>query len=151
MTSSPWGAFLCWKASRLACSTGVIPREAGDLLLRMERSYCVYILASRSRTLYTGVTNDLETRVRQHREGSGDSFTARYGIHRLVYFEVFGEVREAIKREKEIKHWVRARRVTLIESVNPAWRDLAEERFPRFPRMEAREKADSPRKRRREE
>jgi len=102
----------------------------------MKRNYCVYILASRTRTLYTGVTNDLETRVRQHREGRAGSFTSRYRIHRLVYFEVFGDVRDAIKREKQIKHWMRAQRVALIESVNPSWRDLAEERFPTYPRQE---------------
>jgi len=106
----------------------------------MKRSYCVYILASRSRTLYTGVTNDLEVRIQQHREGKADSFTARYRIHRLVYFEVFGDIREAIRREKEIEHWLRAQRIALIESTNPTWRDLAEERFPFFPRVEAHQK-----------
>jgi putative endonuclease len=90
------------------------------------------------------VTNDLETRVRQHRNGKADSFTARYRIHRLVYFEEFGDIREAIKREKQIKHWVRAQRVALIEAANPTWRDLAGERMPAYPRME--EAADSPRK-----
>jgi putative endonuclease len=106
----------------------------------MKRSYCVYILASRSRTLYTGVTNDLEARVRQHREGKANSFAARYRIHRLVYFEVFGDIREAIKREKQIKHWVRAERVALIEAMNPTWRDLAEQRFPSYPRTEEKQK-----------
>lgn len=120
----------------------------------MKRSYCVYILASRSRTLYTGVTNDLETRVRQHREGKAGSFTARYRVHRLVYFEVFADIRDAIKREKQTKHWIRAQRVALIESVNPSWRDLAEERFAMYPQQERQReipKADSPRKKTREE
>ena len=129
----------------------VIPREAGDLLWVMRRSYFVYILASRSRTLYTGVTNDLEARVRQHRNGKSDSFTARYRVHRLVFFEEFGNIREAIKREKQIKHWVRAQRVALIEAANPTWKDLAGERMLSYPRMDeaaAKEKSDSPRKRR---
>ena len=92
--------------------------------------------------MYTGVTNDVEALVRQHREGKAGSFTTKYRIHRLVYFEVFGDIRDAIKREKQIKYWMRAERIALIESVNPTWRDLAEEKFPRYPRLgdEAEEK-----------
>jgi putative endonuclease len=91
-----------------------------------ERTYSVYIVSSLSRTLYTGVTNDLERRVFEHKQGSPGSFTARYRVDRLVYFEEFGEVDEAIAREKEIKKMTRRRKVSLIESMNPEWRDLSE-------------------------
>ena len=87
--------------------------------------YYVYILSSRSRNLYTGITNNIARRVWQHREGRGSIFTQRYKIHRLVYFERHGEVWRAIAREKQIKSWTRERRVTLIETDNPNWNDLA--------------------------
>ena len=89
------------------------------------RTYCVYILASRSRTLYTGVTNNLIRRVWQHRWGSVPGFTTMYRIHRLVYYEPFRDVRQAIARESEIKKWRREKKVTLIEARNPTWEDLA--------------------------
>src|SRR5882724_2742552 len=112
----------------------------------MNKNYCVYILASRSRTLYTGVTNDLMARMARHRAGKPGSFTMRYRIHRLVHFETFGEVRAAIAREKEIKHWPRSRKIALIEEKNPGWNDLAERYFAKFPAIE--EKTDSPSKNR---
>ena len=90
------------------------------------RTYCVYIMASRTCTLYVGVTSDLERRVFEHREKLVPGFTRRYGITRLVYYEDYGEVLEAIAREKQIKGWRRARKVDLIESTNPRWRDLSE-------------------------
>jgi putative endonuclease len=80
-----------------------------------------------SKMLYTGVTGDLEHRVFQHKTKEVDGWTKKYNVHRLVYFEVFGDVREAIAREKQIKGWLRARKVALIESGNPEWRDLAPE------------------------
>ncbi len=91
----------------------------------MEKRYYVYILASRSRNLYTGVTNNLRRRVLEHKQGLLGGFTKKYGIHRLVYFEAFDSVREAITREKQVKAWRREKRVALIKSVNPAWDDLA--------------------------
>ena len=97
----------------------------------MERVYHLYILASRSRVLYVGVTNDLLRRVLQHREGRIAGFTSRYHIHRLVHFEPFGDIRNAIAREKEIKDWTRAKKVALIEGKNPAWEDFAERYFSR--------------------
>lgn len=100
----------------------------------MEKLYCVYILASRSRTLYTGVTNNLLRRVSQHREGSAKGFTSRYRIHRLVHFEAYRDVRAAIAREKQIKGWGRAKKQALIEAKNPSWSDLAGDFFPSFPR-----------------
>jgi len=89
------------------------------------RSYCVYIMSSLSQTLYTGVTNDLERRALEHKAGARVSFTARYKVNRLVYLEEFGEISEAIAREKQIKGWSRAKKIELIESVNPGWKDLS--------------------------
>ena len=88
------------------------------------RSYWVYILASRSRVLYVGVTNDLARRLAEHRAGEGGAFTKRYHVHRLVYVEEHADVRDAIACEKTIKGWKRARKVALIEKSNPEWRDL---------------------------
>jgi putative endonuclease len=90
-----------------------------------EYEFFVYILSSRSRTLYIGVTGNLRLRLLQHRQGSTGSFTAQYKIDRLVYFERFQHVQSAIAREKELKDWNRARKIALIESVNPTWEDLA--------------------------
>jgi putative endonuclease len=100
----------------------------------MEKNYHVYILASRSHVLYTGVTNDLMARVAQHREGKVSSFTAKYRVHRLVYFETFYDVRAAIAREKQIKSWTREKRAELIQATNPTWVDLAAEWFSPYPR-----------------
>jgi putative endonuclease len=87
-------------------------------------TYCVYILASRSRCLYVGVTNDLSRRLAEHRAGAV-SFTARYRCSRLVYVDTTFDVRSAIAREKQLKTWRRAKKLALIEGVNPAWEDLA--------------------------
>ncbi len=87
--------------------------------------YFVYILASRRHgTLYTGVTNDLIHRVQEHRESMLPGFTKRYGVHRLVYFEMFGEIGEAIAREKKLKRWRRDWKIALIEANNLDWGDL---------------------------
>jgi putative endonuclease len=93
------------------------------------RTYYVYIMASRSRVLYTGVTNDLARRVDEHKRGVNDGFTSRYRITRLVYFEEFADIRDAIAREKEIKSWTRMRRTGLIEQRNPFWQDLTHPQF----------------------
>ena len=90
------------------------------------KQYWVYILTNRSRTLYIGMTNDLERRVREHRAKTVPGFTKRYNIDRLVYFDAFGDVNEAIQREKQLKGWLRAKKVDLIEQTNPEWQDLAE-------------------------
>jgi putative endonuclease len=92
----------------------------------------VYILASKSGVLYVGVTSSLDDRLRQHRlKTSPNSFSARYNVHRLVHWEEFASIRDAIRREKEIKGWSRAKRVALIEARNPTWRDLSEGDMPR--------------------
>ncbi len=95
----------------------------------MKREYSVYILASRTRNLYTGVTGDLVHRMVEHRQGLVPGFTTRYRIFRLVHFESFGNVNQAIAREKEIKAWRREKKIWLIECHNPTWQDLAE-KFP---------------------
>ena len=87
--------------------------------------YHVYILASATGVLYVGVTNHLERRIAQHKEKRLPGFTKRYSISRLVYFEPFGDVRNAIAREKEIKCWRREKKVALIRSMNPTFRDLS--------------------------
>jgi putative endonuclease len=92
---------------------------------RVKTSY-VYIMASRSRTLYPGVTNDLERRVAEHKRHLTPGFTSRYRIERLVYFETWGRIRNAIHREKEIKRWRRSKKIALIESMNVTWADLSE-------------------------
>ena len=85
----------------------------------------VYILASRTNgTLYTGVTSDLVKRVYEHRNNLADGFTKRYGVHSLVYYELYADIVEAIGREKQIKKWNRQWKVNLIEQTNAEWRDL---------------------------
>jgi putative endonuclease len=90
----------------------------------MRTSY-VYIMASRSRVLYTGVTSDLVRRVGEHKQGLTPGFTSKYHVTRLVYFETFMDVRDAIAREKQLKSWARVRKVRLVEERNPSWEDLA--------------------------
>jgi putative endonuclease len=90
------------------------------------KAYAVYIMASASGVLYTGVTNDLERRVFEHKSGRVPGFSLRYKTKKLVYFEVFGDVRAAIAREKELKGWLRNKKVALIESMNREWKDLSE-------------------------
>ena len=90
------------------------------------RAYYDYILASFSRALYVGVTNDLERQILQHREQNPSNFTGRYRITRLVLCETFADPREAIAREKQLKNWRREKKVALIEAANPGWRDLSE-------------------------
>jgi putative endonuclease len=92
----------------------------------MERNPCVYILASRRHgTLYTGVTSDLFKRLWQHRSGVTEGFVGRYAVWRLVWFEMHGDMDNAIAREKRIKNWKRNWKVQLIEGENPDWHDLA--------------------------
>ena len=90
------------------------------------RTYYIYIMASRSRVLYVGVTNDLARRVNEHKAGHGSGFTGKYRVTRLVYFEEFAEIRDAIAREKQLKDWRRSRKVQLVEKRNPTWDDLAQ-------------------------
>ena len=96
-------------------------------ILARVAAYHVYILASSSAVLYTGVTNHLERRVAEHGQKLLSAFSKRYNITRLVYFEAFGDVRAAIAREKQLKRWRRDKKVALIEKTNPKWPDLSED------------------------
>lgn len=93
---------------------------------RKVRHYYVYIMTNKSRTLYTGVTSDLLRRVFEHRNKLVPGFTARYNITRLVYFETTEDATAAIAREKQIKGWLRTKKIALIESDNPKWEDLSD-------------------------
>jgi len=90
------------------------------------RQYYVYILTNKSRTLYTGVTSDLERRVYDHKQKLVPGFTSKYNITQIVYFEETQDIQAAISREKQIKGWLRRKKIALIESVNPEWKDLSE-------------------------
>jgi putative endonuclease len=112
-----------------------------------DKRYYVYIMASRSLTLYTGLTGDLCRRALEHKNGEIEGFTKRYHVNRLVYYEAFKYVTHAIAREKQIKAWTRAKRLALIKSDNPTWQDLAEGwgepiklQIPRFTRDDNSEK-----------
>ena len=87
--------------------------------------YYVYIMTNPSRTLYVGITNDLERRVAEHKSESVPGFATRYNVTELVFYELGGDVEGAITREKQIKGWRRRRKMELVESGNPDWRDLS--------------------------
>ncbi len=89
--------------------------------------YYVYIMTNRSKTLYIGFANNLKRRVYEHKYGLTPGFTKRYNINRLVFFEETPDVHSAIAREKQLKGWLRRRKIALIEAVNPNWDDLAAE------------------------
>ncbi|KPL03749.1 MAG: endonuclease [candidate division Zixibacteria bacterium SM1_73] len=91
------------------------------------RQYYVYIVTNRSRTLYTGVTGNLYRRVYEHKNKLIGGFTKKYNITKLVWYEVTSEITSAIVREKQIKGWLRKKKIALIESMNPEWKDLSEE------------------------
>ncbi len=95
---------------------------------RAEKIPCVYILASKPHgTLYTGVTSDLWSRTAVHKQDLQEGFTKRYGVHRLVYYEMHATMHDAIRREKQLKKWNRAWKLRLIEQMNPEWGDLFDE------------------------
>jgi putative endonuclease len=95
----------------------------------MSKEYYVYIMTNKSRTLYTGVTGDLMRRVDEHKNKLVAGFTSKYNIRYLVYYESTQDVHAALKREKQIKGWLRSKKIALIESMNPEWKDLSEEWF----------------------
>ena len=95
----------------------------------MSKEYCVYIMTNKSRTLYTGVTNNLMRRVYEHKNKLIPGFTSKYNIKNLVYFETTPSVHAALEREKQIKGWLRAKKIALVESINPQWKDLSKEWF----------------------
>ncbi|HEY4711268.1 MAG TPA: GIY-YIG nuclease family protein [Dehalococcoidia bacterium] len=90
------------------------------------KQYYVYIMTNSSRTLYTGVTDDLVRRVYEHKEKLIKGFTQKYNITRLIYYEITSDVQAAIQREKQIKGWLRKKKTALIERVNPEWKDLSD-------------------------
>ena len=92
-----------------------------------DHHYYVYIIASRTRVLYCGMTNDLQVRVAQHKSGTVPGFTDTFNCNRLVWFERYQYVRSAIAREKQIKGWTRAKKLALINEMNSSWADLSEE------------------------
>lgn len=94
----------------------------------MERGGCVYMLTNKHKTtLYVGVTTDLYSRLYEHRSGNNkESFSYRYNLHYLIYYECLGSIEEAIIREKEIKKWSRKKKNDLIKMINPEWKDLSE-------------------------
>jgi len=93
--------------------------------LSREHRYFVYIMASKAHgTLYVGVTGKLVARAAGHRDEVREGFTKKYGVHKLVWFEEFSDIHDAIRREKQIKKWRRAWKIELIEKVNPTWQDL---------------------------
>jgi len=93
----------------------------------MENTYSVYIMASESRVIYTGVTNDLYRRVWEHKQKLSGGFSSRYNTFKLVYYEETDDIGAAIVYEKKIKGWLRKKKIQLIESENPKWDDLAGE------------------------
>ena len=95
----------------------------------MSKEYYVYIMTNKSKTLYIGVTSNLMRRVREHKEKLIEGFTSKYNIHILVYYESTSNVHAALDREKQLKGWLRAKKIALIESLNPEWKDLSEEWF----------------------
>lgn len=88
------------------------------------KSYYIYIMTNRSKTLYIGVTNDLVKRVFQHKYKKLEGFTKKYNITKLVYCEIFTDVGKAIEREKQLKGWLRKKKIALIESTNPDWKEI---------------------------
>jgi len=96
-----------------------------------DRLYYVYILASASRVLYTGMTNNLRRGLFEHKQKRITGFTQKYNVTQLMHFDVFSDVRLAIAREKQVKAWTRAKRIALIESTNLHWKDLSADWFPR--------------------
>ena len=93
----------------------------------MSKEYYVYIMTNKSRTLYTGVTNNLMRRVHEHKNKLVPGFTSKYNIQFLVYYEAGNDINAAIAREKQIKGWLRSKKIALIDSMNPQWKDLSVE------------------------
>ncbi len=98
--------------------------------MRTRRSYCVYIVGSISGTLYIGMTGNLNKRAFEHKFHRVDGFTDKYDVERLLYWESYDDVHKAIGREKQLKGWLREKKIALIVSMNPQWLDLSKEWYP---------------------
>ena len=96
---------------------------------RNMKQYYIYIMTNKSKTLYIGVTDNLERRVYEHKNKLIEGFTKKYNITKLVYYEMTNDVLSAIEREKQIKGWLRRKKIALIEAMNQKWADLSEEGF----------------------
>lgn len=99
------------------------------------KKYYVYIMTNKSKTLYTGVTNNIFRRVLDHKKKEITGFTQKYNITQLVYYEETNEIYMAIAREKQIKGWLRSKKIALIESVNPTWEDLSKDWYESDPSL----------------
>jgi len=91
------------------------------------RQYYVYIMTNKSGTLYVGVTGDLQKRVYEHKNKLVDGFTKKYNINKLIYYDMTTDIESAIRREKQIKGWLRKKKIALIDSMNPGWEDLSQD------------------------
>jgi len=94
---------------------------------KLARQFYLYILTNNSKTLYNGVTNNLPRRIYEHKNKLAEGFTKKYNLTKLIYYEISEDVRSAISREKQIKGWLRSKKINLIESTNPEWKDLSSE------------------------
>ena len=124
-----WNSVLCTPvilsgAHGLACESE--DAVEGPMYLVPRKTYFVYILSNRSKTLYIGITNNLRRRVAEYKHGTGSGFASKYKLDRLVYFERYESVHRAIGREKQLKGWRRLKKIALIVALNPAWRDLSD-------------------------
>lgn len=114
--------------ARSEADAAIRPRQEG---LRNNAVLCLFLSSATNVTIYTGVTKDLIRRVYEHKHNfDPNSFTARYSVHKLVYFEETTDVRSAIAREKQIKSWSRKKKNQLIETMNPMWEDLYDKLLP---------------------
>jgi putative endonuclease len=130
------------RASEPAGEIPSVAEGAQKLSMYLEKWYYVYIMANRSKTLYTGVTGNIRQRVYEHKTGTfKGSFTSRYKLDRLVYFEKFKRVGVAIAREKQLKRWTKIKKIRLIVSMNPTWKDLAGDWFPELKPQKEKENA----------
>jgi putative endonuclease len=98
--------------------------------MRRRKKYCVYILASHSGTLYIGMTGNLQQRIFDHKFHLNEGFTDKYDVVRLIFWESYDKVHQAINREKQLKGWRRSKKIALIESMNPHWLDSAKDWYP---------------------
>ena len=127
-----WLLFRCCHPERSASAC----ERAVEGSMYFERWYYVYIMSNRSKTLYIGITGKFTLRVFQHKSGVFKGFTSRYRMDRLVYWEKFKRVNDAIAREKQLKGWTRIKKIQLIVGMNPTWEDLAEGWFPELKEKE---------------
>lgn len=115
----------------MRCHSEEVPprRDNRRISLKVDamKQYYVYIMTNESRTLYIGVTNELVRRVYEHKQKLISGFTKKYNMTRLVYFEETSDVLSAIAREKQLKGWLRRKKIALIEKINPGWKDLSED------------------------